>query len=288
MSDAARLQEFIQGAARLPVLPRVTLRLLNSLDSPDSSSREISGVIEADPALTARLLKLANSPFYGQRGMVSNIRNAVVVLGRKTIRSLALAVWTHTLRAQAQTPEEMQLLTPLLAHGLAAGVAARWLAERISKELGEDAFMAGLLHDIGRVALVAQMGGEYQTWILAAVQHTGVSLHDKEAAVLGFDHRALGAALMTSWGLPPFLVSVAEHHHDGSIDPQQQFFVATVALADYLATSMGFNMALDIQRSAPEGIAAFFGLENPVVVDEFLTTCLDSVRTLNAALELPG
>ncbi len=68
MTDAARLKEFIQGSARLPVLPKVTIRLLNALDSPDSSSKDIAEIIEAEPSLTAKLLKLANSSFYGQRG----------------------------------------------------------------------------------------------------------------------------------------------------------------------------------------------------------------------------
>ncbi len=170
---------------------------------------------------------------------ISKIHNAVVVLGSKTIRSLALTVWTHTLRSQARNAEEMTMMVPLLAHGLAAGVAARLLAERINKNLAEDAFMAGLLHDIGRVALVAQLGVEYQTQVLDPARHERLPLHEKEAALLGFDHRALGAALMASWSLPPFLADVAEKHHDREIAPEGQFIVAAVALADNIATELG-------------------------------------------------
>lgn len=288
MSDAARLEEFIGGASRLPVLPKVTLRLLGALEVPGSSSQDIARIIETEPALAARLLKLANSPFYGQRGMISTVRNAVIVLGAKTIRSLALAVWTHTLQAQARDDREMTLLAPLLAHGLAAGVAARMLAERISRDLGEDAFMAGLLHDIGRVALVAQLGDTYRAAILDPALRAGVPLHAQESATLGFDHRALGAALLKSWALPSFLVGVVERHHDAGIVPELQFFVAAAALADYFSTCLGFNLALDAPRAVQEGLAAFFGLADRAAVAGFLEQCGEKVGALNAALEPAG
>jgi HD-like signal output (HDOD) protein len=285
MTDAARLKEFILGSTKLPVLPKVTIRLLNTLDAPDSSSKDIAEIIEAESSLSAKLLKLANSSFYGQRGQISKVHNAVVVLGSKTIRSLALAVWTHTLRSQAKNAEEMTMMVPLLAHGLTTGVAARMLAERINKNLAEDAFMAGLLHDIGRVALVAQMGCAYQTQVLDPAQQERLPLHEKEAALLGFDHRALGSALMASWSLPPFLVDAVEKHHDREIVPKNQFIVAAVALADSFATDLGFNLALDIPRPGQEEIAAFFRLPEQEAVTEFLEVCLSKVRMINEVME---
>ena len=284
MHEAARLKEFIRGASRLPVLPKVTIRLLNTLDSPDVSAKEIAEIIEAEPSLTARLLKLANSSFYGQRGRISHIRSAVTVLGSKTIRSFALAVWTHTLQTQARNADELRLLAPLLAHGLAAAVAARMLADRVDPGRGEDSFMAGLLHDIGRVALVAQMGREYQVTIADPAQRDGMSLHEMEAQVLGFDHRVLGSALMATWELPPFLLHAVERHHDIRIVPEQDFHAAAVALADSLATRMGFNIALDAPRLVPPGLAACFGLGDDVAIAEFLELCLARFKILSAVL----
>jgi len=289
MTDSARLKEFIQGASRLPVLPKVTIRLLNALDSPDSASKDIAQIIEAEPTLSVKLLKLANSSFYGQRGQISKVQNAVVVLGSKTIRSLALTVWTHTLRSQARNAEEMTLMIPLLSHGLAAGVAARLLAEKVNHNLGEDAFMAGLLHDIGRVALVAQMGVEYQTRVLDPAQQAGLPLHEAEATTLGFDHRALGSALMASWTLPPFLAEAVEKHHDSAIVPANQFIVATVALADNIATNLGFNLALDIPRPGQEEIAAFFGLPDKKAITGFQEACMSRFQSISDAMDsTPG
>lgn len=284
MRDEARLKRFIQGAARLPVLPEVTVRLLNTVDSADSSAHDIAAIIEAEPALTVRLLKLANSPFYGQRGTIATVRNAVVVLGSKTIRSLALAVWTHTLRTQARTPAELQLLGQVLGHGLSTGVAAGMLAERHARSLGEDAFMAGLLHDIGRVALIANLGMDYASQILDPAERDGFLVHEREAELLGFDHRDLGSALMSSWGLPPFLADVAEKHHDADLVPRDQFFVAAVALADALSTRIGCNVALGTPRPGREELAGFFGLPAGAERNEFLDQCAQRAGAISEAL----
>lgn len=285
MRDDARVKEFIRGAARLPVVPEVTIRLLNAVESPDSSAQELAAIIEADPALTMRLLKVANSSFYGQRAQVSTVRSAVVVLGSKTIRSLALAVWTQTLRAQARDPEEAALMAPILGHGLAVGVVSGQLAERVNRSLGEDAFMAGLLHDIGRVALLFHLGGEYLTTILGPAERDGFLLHEREQEVLGFDHRDLGSALMASWNLPPFLADVAEKHHDAVIVPRDQVFVAATALADLLSTRLKANIALGTPRPQREDLAAFFGLPTGAARSVFLDECLARIGALSEALE---
>ena len=284
MEDAVRLKEFIHGASKLPVLPQVTMRLLKALDSPDGSAREIARICEAEPALTARLLKLANSSFYGQSGNIAKVDRAVAVLGAKTIRSLALTVWTQTLRSHGRTREEKALLSPLLAHGLASGIVARLLAARLRPALGEDAFMAGLLHDIGRVALVAQLGAKYQTLILDPALREGVALHEKEAAVLGFDHRGLGTALMQSWALPRFLGTVAEMHHDIPASPGDSLLISAVALADDFATRLRFNLALDAPRANREQLALFFGFRDPREITEFLEICMQWFGTMSEVL----
>lgn len=280
----ARLKAFIAGAARLPVLPDVTLRLLNTVDDPDRSAHEVAAIVETDPALAARLLKLANSSFYGQRGRIAGIRNAVVVLGSKTIRSLALAVWTTTIRARGQAPGEVARMEQLLLHGLTTGVAAGLLADRVGHGLAEDAFVAGLLHDLGRVALLAQLGQGYADDVLDAAAHDQVALQEREVAVLGFDHRDLGAALMGAWGLPGFLADVAQHHHDADIVPRDRLFVAATALADDLATRAGRNIALTAPRPAREDLAGFFRLEDPQAAAALLDHARLRVDALASAL----
>lgn len=287
MSTPTAIDNFIQGASRLPVMPKATVRLLELLESPDCTARELAEVIETEPALAVRLLKLANSPFYGQRGRIASVARAVVVLGAKTIRSLAMAVWTHTLKAQMRSADEMRLMMPLLQHGLATGVAAQLLAERTNRALADDAFMAGLLHDIGRVALVAELGTRYREDILEPALRDLLSLHEQEALVLGFDHRALGAQLMAAWGLPGFLAEVAERHHDEDLVPDTRNIVAAVALADTCSTRLGFNLATELFRSPQDAIAACHGLADEGAMAEFLERCAERVKAFNDALDGP-
>lgn len=287
MDAAHAIETFIQGASRLPVMPKATVRLLELLELPDCTAQELAAVIETEPALAARILKLANSSFYGQRGRIASVVRAVVVLGAKTIRSLAMIVWTHTLKSQMRNAEEMLLMMPLLQHGLATGVAAQLLVEKSSRALAEDAFMAGLLHDIGRVALVAQLGTRYRDDILEPALLAMMPLHEMEATVLGFDHRALGARLMAAWGLPAFLATVAARHHDAGLVPDKQDLVAAVALADACSTVLGFNLAPELPRPPPDGIAALYGLDDELAMNEFLENCSDWIGMFNDALDGP-
>lgn len=287
MSAPTAIDNFIQGASRLPVMPKTMARLLDLLESPDYTTQTLAEVIETEPALAVRLLKLANSPFYGQRGRIASVGRATIVLGAKTIRSLVMAVWTHTLKAQMRSADEMRLMVPLLKHGLATGVVAQMLVERTHRALAEDAFMAGLLHDIGRVALVAQLGTRYRDDILEPALLVMMPLHEMEATVLGFDHRALGARLMADWGLPGFLADVAERHHDADLVPDRQDVVAAVALADTCSTVLGFNLAPELPRPPPDGIAALYGLGDELAMNEFLENCSDWIGMFNDALDGP-
>lgn len=285
MNDPARLEEFIRDASRLPVMPKATLRLLEVLDGADSAAQDIAEIVATDSALAARLLKLANSPFYGQRGRIASVSKAVVILGAKTIRSLALTLWTHTLRGKARDVEELQLMNALLMHGLAAGVTARLLVGKVDRARAEDAFMAGLLHDIGRVGLVSQLGVAYRDVVLDPARRDGLPLYAQETAAFGFDHRALGARLMTSWSLPPFLALVAIRHHDAAVDPVSQPIIAAVELADDFATRLGFNLVTDLPRPTRDDLAAFFGLSDPPAVETFLESCTDQVHALSEVLD---
>lgn len=287
MAVPASVEAFVQRAARLPVMPKATVRLLELLESPECTARELAEVIETEPALAVRILKLANSPFYGQRGRIASVSRATIVLGAKTVRSLAMAVWTYTLKAQMRNADEMRLMMPLLQHGLATGVAAQMLVEKSNRAQAEDAFMAGLLHDIGRVALVAELGLRYRDDILAPAVEASMPLHDKETAVLGFDHRALGARLMVAWGLPGFLADVAERHHDTCLAPVAGNIVAAVALADTCATLLDCNLVPELPRSPQHEIAACYGLDDELILTEFLEVCADRVKQFNDALDAP-
>jgi len=157
-----RIDEFIRNASRLPAFPSALARLVKTMEAADSSADDLAQVIETDSGLAARLLKVANSSFYGRARSVASVRQAVVVLGNRTVRSLALAVWTHTFCPKPGVKADAAIQVTLYCHGIATALIAKQLAARIDPSLCEDAFLAGLLHDIGRVALVFQLGRKYR------------------------------------------------------------------------------------------------------------------------------
>ena len=232
--DRVHLKKVTEAMVALPTLPLVASRLLESIADPDAAtSEEIGGLIALDPALTARTLKLANSDFYGFPRKVGTVDLAVVVLGPDTIRDLVLSA------AVFQTLDPTwKTLAGLWSHSLACGVAARAMADRCGYRLDAEAFAAGMLHDIGKVAL-RQTHPERFEAALALVREQGLSMAVAERGVLGSDHAEVGGWLAERWGLPGDLVEAIACHHrpeQARLNPE---LVSLVHIADWLAGRTG-------------------------------------------------
>lgn len=242
------LESFISGATHIPALPSTITRLMLELNNPNTTTQQICQTIEADTTLSAKVLKLANSVFYQRLEKAATIHQAVVRLGQKTLRSLALTVWTQSVRDASRTDDENALIARQLAHGTATAVISRLLILRRNPAIADDAYIAGLLHDIGRLALLCQMGETYATTVCqrAARDHRDILILEQE--ILGFDHAMLGARLMASWHIPPICIESASRHHDSEIDAKADPVLSAVATADFLATSLGLNVEPDAPR----------------------------------------
>jgi len=232
--DRVHLKRVTESMVALPTLPLVASRLLESLADPDAaSSEEIGAVIALDPSLTARTLKLANSDFYGFPRKVGTVDLAVVVLGSDTIRDLVLSA------AVFQTLDPTwKALAGLWSHSLACGVAARALADRCRYRLDGEAFAAGVLHDIGKVALCQSYPEQFEAAV-ALAREQGISMVEAERGVLGSDHAEVGGWLAERWGLPGDLVEAIACHHrpeQARLNPE---LTSLVAIADWLAGRTG-------------------------------------------------
>jgi putative nucleotidyltransferase with HDIG domain len=232
--NRVQLKKVTEGMVALPTLPLVASRLLESIADPEAAtSEEIGALIALDPSLTARTLKLANSDFYGFPRKVGTVDLAVVVLGPDTIRDLVLGA------AVFQTLDPaLQSLTGLWNHSLACGVAARAMADRCRYHLEGEAFAAGMLHDIGKVALRQSYPEAYEA-ALALVREQGVSMIVAERGVLGSDHAEVGGWLAERWGLPGDLVEAIACHHrpvEARLNPE---LTSIVHIADWLAGRTG-------------------------------------------------
>ncbi|EFK95641.1 metal dependent phosphohydrolase [sediment metagenome] len=166
-AGGAAIERFVGRAEKLPTLPTVVNHLIDAVNDPDASVDGLATLLQSDQMLSVRLLKVANSVFYGLSGTVSTVRRAVVVLGFKTIRSLALAIWTRSFRDRVRSDWERQAQETMFVHSLTTAVAASLVAPRLGFAASqEDCFLAGLLHDIGRVALISETGDWYREAIL--------------------------------------------------------------------------------------------------------------------------
>jgi len=196
----------IQG---LPVMSAVALEVLDSMAGADTDIKSLARRITQDQAIAARVLRVANSPFYGLQMRVSTIDDAIVVLGFSAVRSLVLAAAIITSLPASRCPGFNQ--DRFWRHVLGTAVAAQALAKPLVRP-AEPLFIAGLLHDIGRLVMVA-LYPEHYTAIIDLAHEKDSCLRDAEEALFGYDHAAVGAALAGRWNFPADIVDALAWHH---------------------------------------------------------------------------
>jgi putative nucleotidyltransferase with HDIG domain len=263
----------VAGVDTLLSLPAVCARLNAVVNDPLSSNRDVAQVIGEDPGLTARLLRLANSAFYGFPGKVDTITRAVTIIGTHQLRDLAIA--TGVIDLFYDTGSRALHLGAFWRHSIACGVAARILSTCRREANVEYFFIAGLLHDVGRLVMITELPDIYDA-LLAESGAEGELLYEAERRRLGFDHAEVGAALLRQWNLPESLaIAVGSHHRPCVPDGACHIGAAIVHVADLVAH------ALDAGASGesfipPLNTRAWDQLRLPVTVLPWLLTQLES------------
>jgi putative nucleotidyltransferase with HDIG domain len=232
MSIPTTPEEVVHAVSHVATLPEMHLRLLEVMNNPRSSALDMARVISRDPGLTSRLLKRSNSAYYGVGSSVATVTRAITVVGVGTLRELSLG--TSVVRMFNKLPQDLLDMDAFWQHSVLVGVLARELAMMLSLPDTEEAFVAGLLHDLGRVLLVAAMPVEYRKTLLFA-RAARRWLTTVEQDQLGFTHAQVGGALFRAWGLPKSLIAVAEFHHHPELVTRHRKLVELVHLADALA-----------------------------------------------------
>jgi HD-like signal output (HDOD) protein/GGDEF domain-containing protein len=201
MTSAAHpeiLQQFATRARRLYSLPTVALRVIELAREPELDARAMLDCIEADPAIAGKILRMANSSLFGVSQQVVNLNQAVGLLGLKTLRLLVLG---FSLPQTLLTNVECQVLSRYWRQAVIKSVAAREISERIWHASGDEAFLAGLLQDIGMLALIQDLGSPYIEF-LKRIFAEGGNVTELEQAALGFDHWELSREMLQYWGIP--------------------------------------------------------------------------------------
>lgn len=235
-------RELVSGTIEIASLPEIFLKVNEMIDSPRHSAADIGRVISHDTAFSARLLKIANSVFYGFPSQIDTISRAITVIGTRELRDLILA--TSVMRVFKGLPNDLVTMEDFWRHSICCGLAARSLAAQRGEQLVERFFVAGLLHDIGSL-LVYRKIPELAREALLRAQYNNVPLYRAEQDVMGFDHAAVGVEILRKWKLPEHLQESTEFHHSPGMAQRFPRDTAIIHIADVVADALQFGNSGD-------------------------------------------
>jgi HD-like signal output (HDOD) protein len=230
-----KIAELINGIPSLGSYSGVIAEIETVLNCPDSNLADLGDVIEKDPDLTGRLLKLGNSAFFGFPNRLETVSEAISLIGIQQAKDLILV--SNVVEIFDGISAEVVSMESFWKHCIACGVGARCLAIVRQMPKAEKFFVAGLLHDLGRLVLFSQAPKTAQR-IFELYHGSRIRLWEAERQVLGFDHAAIGGELMASWQYPANLVHAVAYHHQPTSGGVYQLESALVHVADYLAHAM--------------------------------------------------
>ena len=237
-----RLDNLIRQVQDLPSLPIAVTRVIQLTNDPKAGLSDVAHALASDQGLAARVLKLANSAYYGSSRRIGTVSEAVVILGMRTTRNLTLATSCQDM-LEREVSGYFLPRGALWQHSLACAAAAQNLARRAHFRGTEEAFVAGLLHDIGKVIMSAYLKAEFAQ-VLTRVAKGRSTFSDAEREALGFDHAEVGARLLEHWNLPPTLVTAVRYHHAPSKAPENPL-AALVHVADTICLTLGIGLGVD-------------------------------------------
>lgn len=275
-------KHILRTVSDLPPMPHTVIKAQEIMQSSSSGMKQLSEVIETDQAITAKILRMANSSYYGLSGKVSSIKHAATLLGNIKVGDIITmagtsAVLADTLEGYGLGSGEMWL------HSLAAAFGSRIIIEKTAPDLSADAFTAGLLHDAGKMILdqyILYKKKEFFDFIAKG----DYSFLEAEARVLGFDHAEIMSDVCKSWNIPPNItIGIRNHHNPSKSD--QSVLAYTVHMADAIAMMSGIGTGADgMLYQMEEEAMEFLHLEKEDI-REIMCEVVDSVLKLEEEKE---
>ncbi len=233
------LSQIMDKVDAFPSIPGSALRLLELVDQADAPVQEIEEVLRLDPGLTANVLKLTNSAFYGLPTKVGSVKRAVMLLGLNKLKQLIMASCVNAVMDK-DIPGYDLPAGELWRHSIAVSVAAEALVRELALESGDDIFTAALLHDVGKLVLGQFVHEDYAA--LEAAAGSTVSFEIAEKEVLGTDHAEIGARILEQWSLPEALVHAVRWHHNPEKSEEIHSSTDIVHVANMLCLMLGIGV----------------------------------------------
>ncbi len=228
-------------------LPKVYFELQAALSDPDKTFQDLGDIIGFDPALSARLLKIVNSPFYGFPSKIDTVSHAISIIGMDQLTDLALA--TLVIYQFRGIPNNLFNMEKFWRHSIACGVVARSIAEFRGEKNIERLYLAGILHDIGRLVIFKKEPSlARDAFFRSKGQKENIYLSERE--LMGFDHADVGRELLKAWKLPPRLVEAVGCHHEPQTAKAFPVDAAIIHTADYIVHVL--NAGSDAEFCEPQ------------------------------------
>lgn len=235
--------EIVRKVTTIATLPEVTSQIIKTVEDPKSTATQLHKIISHDPALITRILKVVNSAFYGLPGQIGSIERAIVLLGLNAVKNIAVAASLGQLFRGGRLSSEFAA-KDLWTHCIAVGVAARDLAKNMKVPVADEAFLAGMIHDMG-ILVALQQYPEKLRMVCDQAKASARPFCEIEREALGLDHQQLGAALAEHWKFPRSCQLVAGYHHrPQALSEQGRLLVTLVYVADTICgqSKHGFNL----------------------------------------------
>ncbi|KPL06858.1 hypothetical protein AMJ86_06885 [bacterium SM23_57] len=238
-----QIKQQILNIGDLPTLPHVALEVARLANSPNSGMSDLVRIIHNDPALTAKVLKIANSAFYGMPKRIESLNMALVVLGMKEINNLVTSICVF--KAFPVVPGRPTFdRERFWEHSAGCGEIAKVIGHKLSIRVYGVEFTAGLLHDIGKIVMDQYFHDDFLE-ALELSETANISMAEAEERVLGVSHTHLGAWLSSMWNLPPNLVDTIVYHHDPSESKDHRILCSLIHLADLVCKQLGIGFSGD-------------------------------------------
>ncbi|MFW2372138.1 MAG: HDOD domain-containing protein [Gammaproteobacteria bacterium] len=229
-------EALVNGVIKLVSLPEIFIRVNQVMSDPNHDAKQLGDVISHDPSLTARILRIVNSAFYGLRVKIELVSRAVSVIGEEDLRNLVLA--TSAVETFKRIPNELVDIDLFWRHSIHTGIVAKLLSRHCNILHGERLFVAGLLHDIGKLIMYHQEPDLSQDILLEASDTDGVIFRAEEE-ILGFNHADVGGALITAWKLADTLKDTISYHHAPLLARKYPVETAIVHIANCIVNAIG-------------------------------------------------
>ncbi|MGA7720553.1 MAG: HDOD domain-containing protein [Ignavibacteriaceae bacterium] len=241
--------KILQNVNKLQTLPTIYSSISEALKDPLVTPEKLARIITVDQVSSFKILKVANSPFYGFRGRIDTISQAILYLGFDEIKNIIFALSVVNIFTKDKVILNFKP-TDLWAHSIAVGITTRLIGSAIGEKELENYFLAGIIHDIGKLLFIEFLPNDFEK-VLKLVVQKDCTIREAETEILGIDHCRAGQILAEKWKLPTGLQDAILYHHNGIKENQTNRLIASVHIADILATALELGRSGDLLIPEP-------------------------------------